>query len=1788
MLHKVILSAALFVSVLALTAAPAIRQPSKPAWSIDLTDSCRRENKLLLSETLDRTRRSRSDDAGKIFNYSLQFSAPERPAPYGLLLEMDNACVVEAVTANGQKLSPANHLKPYWLGTERIFLLPPGKEYRVQFRIRHLTQLYPNAFGRITLRPAALNDVLSLELISGKKDSIRVINSGFLPQTATLKAVSTDFFGVHLTEDKTEFTIDPQSSKVVAVKNNTDCWKTEYSLTAQNGERSWSYNNYPRPDRWFTARQETLPLNNVWETAPGDGSTVRGGIPETGWSKAKRFPLLLNHKKEKSHFFWVRTRVTVPENWQGKELYLGVPMVHFKADIFINGKEIGALHLWDTPAKFSLTDHVKAGETFELTLCLTDYISTLLPEAVIPQPGVYDAPARTLTAAVGHFPAGGVPGLKGIPELLAEPFIRTDRAVIRTYVSGDKRVETLLTFRNNSEKEGDFRFLIQILKAGKKLAEFPEETINLKAGKSRDIQRVYHWTPPVLWTPETPELYELRVTLRDTAGKVVDQRRERFGFREFGINANHFTLNGNPVRFYGFSQTTPKKMTWPAVPQPQTIVRHHFHDDAYYMGGIGHIHIGDELGIFIKGENLSHNAHHGQRFAYQAPVTWERLFSEIKQVSGSVVNSPSLAFWDIGNENNFSAPGEAKKMGDFFSRIEKLDPTRLVTISGAYPLPEGQGVRILDTHGMCALNRDTYYFLNPEKRPETMKKSGRFTRIPHGEDPGNWEKGRYFSPTYDHHKYRKSLLHYDNLPVFFSESMYMHAHLLPGLCGDSNYTRGVFGTFMTQPVLLGRRYMLRFTRKADVAAVLGHVARFHGREISPVAAFSADQRLRFNSDTPLILAYDLYNFTSHPQDLTLQLTLKENGRVLAEQQKTVAMTPYKTVPVKFDFGKFSAVRKDRRFDLLISVTGSTGAFFSDWEELTVYAPLPCRLPADINLSVCDPQGKICSWLSERNVPFRRLSAVTDWKSGDKEYLIIAPDTLTDNSLISALAKELRKGGRILVLEHREVPDLTAASLQTLSYNSVGVYPAFHQESPLYGYITPSDLRFWNTKDGDLVTALRPLKQPTRGAFRLLASGAYADGVKAVSTALADFSVGKGTVRYSQLNLLRSLDTEPAAERVFTLLINNPPKPFSAGNCAVLASESNRRLMKGRAGVVTFAESFASLKLNSLKMLISDGKSLTALSAKEYADLNNYLKRGGKMLVLDAAELTSEQVRRFTGTIVRWEKFALDRARFTSPHPLTQGLTSGDLFWTSGKSGTNRSIRPLNENQPVSPGINDPGHLVPVGKGLIGLTKPGYLTMLPVGKGEVVFSTLRLFDSPVPEAARLLSQFLTASGIHLDPGVRSAAADPDRDARENWQYTPIPLAAFCNRAFKDDPNSKIRGWSAQGSYDDLSAFPVGKQTLRGVLFDIADPDKNGNKGLIALSGTKEIGVLPAQVKDIPVGKKFERIVFLYGSAWGAPQFTFRINYADRKTWIPGAPDPFTELTLRPKLEIDDWYQVESYLNGGSCMARAKVAWTGFSKASKKRNRPVGVFLYEWDNPHPEKVIDTIDIISPGKVGSGQVFVLGITGADRRSMRPLKTLLPKYNAKRLLKQIEWSKYGAVIDRDGSIPLIYRSSDGKPLANIPRWLIQGRVMKNGKNRHRHLEGASARPLKTEFSDYSIRIQYQTSYTTLQQQIKFRETGIDVIWHIRLKKNPPPGVQGSMLIPFGLANAEFPTIVNTNPLLIYWSDGSNGALSFNSEYKWHKGYYGNRKKVIFTPFYNNKFECGAERTLSISVSLP
>lgn len=1766
--------------------AVAIRQPEKTEWKIDLTDQCVRDDRIDMASHLSRERRTVRDDAGAIFRWSLRMDAPKRTAPHGFLLEFDNGDVIESLKVNGKKVDLHHLKKPFWPGTERAALLPDAEQYQIRFQVRNLTQLYPNAFGHLSLRPAAINDIFVLERNSLEKGKITVWNRGPKTERAILRAVSSDFFGVPLSEEIFPLDWKPGERKTVSVHPASNRWVTEYYLE-QGALRSWSWRDYPRPDQWFPARPETVPLLTGWERQAGGTSANRGPLPANGWKKAGKFPLMLEPEKEKSHFLWLKTRITVPEEWKGKELYLAFPMTHFRADLFLNGTERGSVFLWNTPSKFRISDWVKAGETFELALCITDYTAALLNGTKIPEAGVYGAPSRCLTAAVGHFPSGGYPGLKSPPELLAESPVRTDHVFIRSKVTGETRLDVDFELRNDTATGQEVRMEWEILKQGRRVFQIPPETLHLKARETLRIQRSRIWKTPELWTPETPVLYELRTTLRNTRGTVLDLRRERFGFREFGIKGNHFTLNGSPVRFYGFSQTTPRTMTWPFVPQPQTIFRHHFHDDGYYMGGIGQVWIGDELGIFSKEENLSHNAHHGERFAYQEPITWERLYGEMSHVIRAVCNAPSIAFWDIGNENHFAAPGEAEKMGSLFRRISELDPTRNVTISGSYPLPKGDTVRVLDTHGWCDISAETIFFMHPEKRPESRKHIGRYNFIPPGENSAFWSEGYSFSSAVDTHKYQTDLLHFRNLPVFFSESMYLHAHYLPGLHGESVYTPGVSGSYLLNSSVSGRRWMLRMTRKADAAATLGHVARFHGREIAPLAAFSSDLRLRFRSGDRLIMSFDVYNQTSHTDSVRICLTLKENGKTTAFREQQFSLSPCSSQTALFDFGPVHAEKEDRRFDLLISVEGKSGAVFEDWEEISFYKPEQISetdIPAP---SVLDPSGNLSEWLRAKKIRHHLLNSSMDWKGGNGAWLVIAPNALRDGGEIRKLAEALQKGGSILVLEHNELPDLTAASLTTLKYGSVGVYPRFTPESPLYGIMTPADLRFWNTEDNDFQTVSRMIKLPTRGNFRILAEGAYEDGIKSMSAALLDCGVGKGVVRYCQFNLTRSLGREPAADRLLAALLSHPPKPFGKPGRAVLAGTEGRRLLSGRAGVTGFAKSFRELNFSDLRNLVCDRESFSSLTDPELSRLLEWLTAGGNLLLLNADTSCSAALKTLCGTPVRFQPFALDRARLIRTDTITQGISNSDFFWNAGKSGTNRAIRRIREDAGGKPRSSDPAHFAIDCSTAQPLTRPSYLSRIPVGKGTVTVSTLRLFESPTPEAERLLSSLLTNAGVFLDPGQASADSDPDRNARTGWTYTPISVAEFCNRGFRDDPSAPVRGWSAQGPDDDLSAFPVGKQILRGVTFEIVDPQNNHGKSLIALSGTKEVGILPDSVKEIPVGRKHERLVFLYGSAWGAPQFTIRINYSDRKTWIPGAPAPFVELTMRPKLEIDDWYMADTYLNGGGSMPRAKLAWAGYSAASKRRDRHVGVFLYEWDNPYPEKVIDSIDVLSPGRNGSGQLFLLALSGADRKKQVPLDRLIPEYPAKNLLKRMEYSNYGIILDKNGSIPLLYRIPDSRPLFTGRRWILQGQVSRDGKTRHTHLEGAPRTFRIIEESDRKISLRGQTDYLDVEETLTLEETGLLLEYQFRIRKNPPEKMDASLILSFLPVNGEFGSLVNTNPLMIFWK-GLSGSLAFPPEYRWHRGYYGSKKAVAFTPFPKGTFRTGNTAKLTLRLNLP
>ena len=1169
---------------------PVARQPRQIAGTVDITDA-----------------------------YS-SFAVPQADVPFGWAVAMDAGELVSSVEIDGGRVTQHPVNRAFWFGAETMAFVPDGPKHSLSFPKPANTILYPNGVGRILLSPATIDEALVLGPPS-ESGALVVSNRCLRTLEAVVSVAYTDYFGETLAEESKTVVVGAGDCVAVSFTPPGRYWRAAYRLRSCGWE-SYPYLDYPDRNRWFVAREDVLPLEGT-------------------------FPALFDPMKEgvRSKVFSFSARI--PIGWKGGRILLGVPCVHFRADFRVNGQEAGTLFLWETPAKLDVTRFAVPGENLTVEVTVTDASVCAAPHWEPGKPGMPPNGVRALAAAVGHYPRGAISGLKSRLVLLAEPCLRTDNVFVRPQLgpNGEKSLSCDFTFVNDTSAARTEDVACDILLNGRTIAALPSFALGIKAGET--VRRTVTFPAADLdfWTPETPVLYTLRTRL---AGDV---HRARFGFRTLGIDGRHFTLNGKPVRFWGFSQIYVPERTWPAAPLPANFARWSFHDDAYKMGGAGYAHLADELGIFVKGENMAHNSHHNDRYDYGRETIWERLLSEHRQAIRALGNCPSIAFWDIGNENFLSKPGEPERCGRLMDEIRAIDPTRLVTISGCLPRPVGPGVLDLDTHGHVTMQGDAE-FVAAESRP--------------------W---------------------------IFSESMYMHAHLLPGLCGDEAYVLPEkVGRYAKVPQILGRRHMIRAGKRTDIAATLGHVAFYHGREISPVAAFTKDGRLRFRSGERVVLTYEAYNHVSHDDELIVTLELREKGCRVGRLSRTVSVGPYGRETVAFDFGTMTADR-DRRLDLLIDVEARGGAVYRDYEQVSVYAPFVARVPEGVRLFVHDPAGSAADWLSRNGVSFTRVKSADGWK-GDAD-------------------------ATLLVIGGASVPAFSDSAPEILSEDSMGVVP----RGDLAKSFSSRDLRFWCDSRGPRRVAAGVMTLPTRGNFRILASGAYRDGIKAQTTPLYECASGEGTVRYCRMDFFGGDTVDPAAERLLAWLVSNPPRRFVSEKTAALVSPRVRRSLSAR-GAEGFVASFGELDLASTKRLVTDGEAMSALTEGERGRLSAWLGDGGRMFVLNAEP---------------GEPFALDRARFVREDPLLDGVSVGDLFWFAGKTGTNRSIPVVDET--VSQKGDDviARNLVRLGEPLV---KPAYLTREDVGAGCVYRTTLDFLSSAQPEAERLLSSLLTNFGVKL--------------------------------------------------------------------------------------------------------------------------------------------------------------------------------------------------------------------------------------------------------------------------------------------------------------------------------------------------------------------------------------------------------------------------------------------------------
>lgn len=161
-----------------------------------------------------------------------------------------------------------------------------------------------------------------------------------------------------------------------------------------------------------------------------------------------------------------------------------------------------------------------------------------------------------------------------------------------------------------------------------------------------------HITSPQLWTPESPNLYNVVFTLNQN-GKAVHSVKQRFGFRTVelrvhdGIYVNNVKIKFKGVNRHSFWPTTGRALNKKISIEDVKMLKDmnmnavrmsHYPPDDHFLDAC------DSLGLFVLDELTGWHQHYDTQVGSKL----------VKELIEKDTNHPSIVLWDNGNEGGFN------------------------------------------------------------------------------------------------------------------------------------------------------------------------------------------------------------------------------------------------------------------------------------------------------------------------------------------------------------------------------------------------------------------------------------------------------------------------------------------------------------------------------------------------------------------------------------------------------------------------------------------------------------------------------------------------------------------------------------------------------------------------------------------------------------------------------------------------------------------------------------------------------------------------------------------------------------------------------------------------------------------------------------------------------------------------------------------------------------------------------------------------------------------------------
>jgi hypothetical protein len=341
----------------------------------------------------------------------------------------------------------------------------------------------------------------------------------------------------------------------------------------------------------------------------------------------------------------------------GKRALLKFAGIVMTAEVFLNGTRLGLFGPY-TPFNMDVTNHVKAGEN-HLRVDLTDL-------------GGFEPWGREWVTAFPRY--GGI--IRDVALEIRSPIYIDNARLDYTLTQNYKGAEcTLNVWLVNSGTEAETEELLAVLRKGQEGKEV-KSTVRADVGRSHHELR-FSLDSVILWSPESPGLYELTATVQRSNGDS-DTFATFAGFKEFKTRGRDFYLNGKKYFLKGIfrhdiygerGHTLTRAQMEAEISDIKSLGCNflrlgHYPQHAYIM------ELAARQGLLTSGEppifgldQKKPQVVEGAKFCLEGLI--ERDW-----------NNPAAAFWIIANESG-TDPEYMKEMVAF---VRNLDRQRLVTI----------------------------------------------------------------------------------------------------------------------------------------------------------------------------------------------------------------------------------------------------------------------------------------------------------------------------------------------------------------------------------------------------------------------------------------------------------------------------------------------------------------------------------------------------------------------------------------------------------------------------------------------------------------------------------------------------------------------------------------------------------------------------------------------------------------------------------------------------------------------------------------------------------------------------------------------------------------------------------------------------------------------------------------------------------------------------------------------------------------------------------------------------